>query len=533
MMLNPFSIRTDIRNTMIGVAIGASTSVAVLSAPGLLAGGFAFSPLSGTLLAAMPFLAGAIVVQSRRSRARLVAELDRHRETEERLSQAVHTDQLTGVANRFALERDLAMPLGQGGEPYRGALLLLDLDRFKFVNDTMGHDAGDRLLIALSQRLMGALQGMASVYRLGGDEFVVLLAGDPSEGKIEDVCALLKTLFAEPFELQSGRFWTCASIGVARAEDGDGSMSEMLKQADLALYRAKELPGSAHVYYNSEMAAEACRTLEIEHDLSRAIAEGEFFLEYQPIVGIESRAVRSFEALIRWRHPEKGIIQPDLFISAAEKTGMILPIGNWVMRTACLEAARWPSPTGVAVNVAGDQFKDLAFVDHVKQCLAEAGLAPGRLTIEVTESIFSVDAKTICDSLAELRAHGVRVALDDFGIGFSSINHLRRFPLDQLKVDRSFTQAMLANRRDAELVDIILQLGNTFQVSTTIEGIETDGQLEFVRALGASEAQGFLISRPVSAADVMGLLEREGQVIGSRPSEGAAGLADLIAARSS
>ncbi|WEZ83071.1 bifunctional diguanylate cyclase/phosphodiesterase [Rhizobium sp. 32-5/1] len=397
----------------------------------------------------------------------------------------------------------------------RGALLLLDLDRFKFVNDTMGHDAGDQLLVALGQRLKHSLSSTASVYRLGGDEFVILVAGSPSHGKVEDICLTVLSLFAEPFQLFEGQFWTGGSIGVTFIEPDDRSMSTVLKRADLALYKAKDVPGNSHRFYELEMATEACVKSEIEHDLSRALEQGQFYLEYQPIVGIESRAIRSFEALIRWNHPSKGIIQPDLFIAAAEKTGLILPIGNWVVKTACLEAARWPAPTGVAVNVAGDQFKDRAFVGYIKACLAEAGLAPGRLTIEVTESIFSIDPLIICESLTELRAHGIRIALDDFGIGFSSINNLRRFPLDQLKVDRSFTQAMLGNQRDADLVDIILKLGTTFQVATTIEGIETEGQLEFVRALGASEAQGFLISRPVSARDVMGILARETVQAGS------------------
>ncbi|MDQ0320959.1 diguanylate cyclase (GGDEF)-like protein [Pararhizobium capsulatum DSM 1112] len=511
-MFKVFPLSSELRNAIVGMVAGALLPTALLYGHGIFGGGSFLSFGATALFSAivLPLMSGALIFQWSRSRARLVEELERRRETEQQLSRAVHTDQLTGVANRFALERDMNMQSPEtDGENGYGALLLLDLDRFKFVNDTMGHDAGDQLLITLSRRLTGTLNGIAGVYRLGGDEFVVLISGAPSEGKVQDIISAVEALFTEPFELDAGKFWTCASIGVALAQDSDGSMTELLKQADLALYKAKEIPGNSHVYYSLEMAQEACRKLEIEHDLSRALAAGEFFLQYQPIVGVESRAVRSFEALIRWHHPQKGIIQPDVFIGAAEKTGMILPIGNWVMRTACQEASHWPSPTGVAVNVAGDQFKDRSFVPYVKQCLADAGLAPGRLTIEVTESIFSVDAAVICESLAELRSHGVRIALDDFGVGFSSINNLRRFPLDQLKVDRSFTRAMLANSRDAELVDIILQLGNTFQVSTTIEGIETEGQMEFVRALGASEAQGFLISRPVGAEDVMGILDRD------------------------
>jgi diguanylate cyclase (GGDEF)-like protein len=513
MMLKAFLPKSEQQYAAAGTVIGALFPAICIVYDRLNSDAGGFAGMSASTAAAavlVPLICGALFCQGARARSRLVRELELRRKTEEDLSCVVHTDQLTGIPNRAALERDLRERLPQGkASAGRTALLMLDLDRFKFVNDSMGHDAGDELLVALGQRLVQAMAGVATVYRLGGDEFVILVAGTPSDGKVDDICVTIKSIFADPFHLSAGQFWTGGSIGVAYAEPEDPSISAVLKRADLALYKAKDIAGNSHVVYETEMAEEATRQGEVEYDLSRALAAGEFFLEYQPIVGIESRAVRAFEALIRWRHPQKGIIPPDHFIGTAEKTGLILPIGNWVLRTACLEAARWPAPTGVAVNVAGDQFKDRAFVPYVKACLAEAGLAPGRLTIEVTESIFYVDADIISASLTELRAHGVRIALDDFGIGFSSINNLRRFPLDQLKVDRSFTKSMLGNQRDAEIVDIILQLGNTFQVSTTIEGIETEGQMEFVRALGASEAQGFLISRPVSAEGAIAILQRE------------------------
>ncbi|OJF97322.1 hypothetical protein AX760_17245 [Pararhizobium antarcticum] len=521
MMLNAFLPKSEHRYAAAGLLFGVGFLFACLlidrffdNGNSLLGEGTMASTSVCVLL--MPAVCGALFYAWGRSRCRLLSELALRQRTEEQLMQVAHLDRLTGLPNRFALERDIRLLVSEDqGVVGRNALLLLDLDRFKFVNDTMGHDAGDQLLVALGHRLKRALSGMAKIYRLGGDEFVILVAGAPSNGKAEDICATILSIFSEPFQLLAGQFWTGCSVGVAFLERDDRSMSTVLKRADLALYKAKEIPGNSHLFYQPEMAVEAFVKSEIEHDLGRALEEGQFYLEYQPIVGIESRAIRSFEALIRWNHPVKGIIQPDLFIAAAEKTGLILPIGNWVVKTACTEAARWPAPTGVAVNVAGDQFKDRAFVNFIKTCLDEAGLAPGRLTIEVTESIFSIDPQIICESLADLRAYGVRIALDDFGIGFSSINNLRRFPLDQLKIDRSFTHAMLGNQRDADLVDIILQLGHTFQVATTIEGIETEGQLEFVRALGASEAQGFLISRPVSARDVLGILSREPAQTGS------------------
>lgn len=511
MMLKTLLPRIEQRYALTGSVFGAFLPTICIAADQLLrdhtqASVFGFSAPTATALALMPVVFGVGFYQIGRSKAELIAELCQRRQTEQRLTHDAYHDRLTGLANRFCLERDIQAIVEASEEDDRPALMLLDLDRFKFVNDSLGHDVGDALLAAIAARLQRALSATAHVYRLGGDEFVVTIAGRPSEGKIENVCRTICNLFQEPFELKRHRVSSGCSIGVTYMEAGDASMSELLKRADVALYEAKEMPGSGFRFFDAALAATVQERLAIEHDLARAVGAEEFFLEYQPIVGVESRVVRSFEALLRWQHPEKGRIMPDLFIPAAEKTGLILPLGNWVVRAACREAAKWPAPAGVAVNVVGDQFKDRAFVDYVKQCLAEAGLAPGRLTIEVTESAFSVDETVIRESLCELRDHGVRVALDDFGIGFSSINNLRAFPIDQLKIDRSFARAMMESKRDADLVDIILKLGQTFQVTTTVEGIESEGQLDFIRQRGASEAQGFLISGPVAAEDVVRFL---------------------------
>ncbi|OJU86348.1 MAG: hypothetical protein BGO06_26055 [Shinella sp. 65-6] len=507
MMLKTFLPRIEQRYALAGSVFGAFLPGICLAADQIMSDPaqeslFGFSMPTATALALMPVFFGVGFYQIGRSKAQLIAELCQRRQTEQRLTHDAYHDRLTGLANRFCLERDIQALVDAGGQDNRPALLLLDLDRFKFVNDSLGHDVGDQLLAAIARRLAGVLCATAKVYRLGGDEFVVTIAGRPSQGKIEDVCRTLCEAFETPFDLKRHRVASGCSIGVTFMEAGDASMSELLKRADVALYEAKEAHGSGFRFFDAALAADVQARAAIEHDLAKAIASDELFLEYQPIVGVESRSVRAFEALLRWRHPEKGLIMPDVFIPAAEKTGLILALGNWVVREACREAAKWPVPTGIAVNVVGDQFKDRAFVDYVKACLAETGLAPGRLTVEVTESVFSVDETVIRESLNELRRHGVRVALDDFGIGFSSINNLRAFPIDQMKIDRSFARAMMESKRDADLVDIILKLGQTFQVTTTVEGIETEGQLDFIRQRGASEAQGYLISAPVAAGEV-------------------------------
>jgi diguanylate cyclase (GGDEF)-like protein len=470
---------------------------------------FGFSAPAATALALMPVFFGVGFYQIGRSKGQLLAELRQRRQTERQLTHDAHHDRLTGLANRFCLERDIQTAIEDGGDADRPALLLLDLNRFKLVNDSLGHDTGDELLAAIAVRLRRALSTTAMVYRLGGDEFVVTIPGCPSQGKIEDVCRTICGLFDEPFELARNRVSSGCSIGVTVTEAEDVSVSELLKRADVALYKAKGTHGSDFRVFDAALAAVVQARAAIEHDLAAAIDASQFFLEYQPIVGVESRAVRSFEALVRWQHPQKGVIMPSLFIPAAEKTGLILPLGNWVVREACREAAKWPRPAGVSVNIAGGQFKDRGFVDYVKACLAESGLAPGRLTIEVPESVFSLRDGVILESLGALRDHGVRVALDDFGIGFSSINNLRSFPIDQLKIDRSFAQAMVESQCDADLVDVILKLGQAFQVTTTVKGIESESQFAFIRRRGASEAQGYLISQPIAASDVTRLLARQ------------------------
>lgn len=453
-----------------------------------------FDPL-GLAMLALPLTAGLFAIRIERHRAHLQQQIRELEEGRLALQMAARRDGVTGLGNRVALEDDFS---GSA----RCALLVLDLDRFKFVNDTMGQAAGDELLKSLAERVATTAGVRGKLYRLGGDEFVLLVGAGEDHAGVAAFCRDLEAATAAPYELGRGRVVSGVSIGVTLVAPEDRVLSDVLLRARLALYRAKEVFGASHCFYDESLAEAALLQSEIERDLARALKDDEFYLEYQPIIGVESGRLRSFEALLRWRHPVRGTISPEVFIPIAEKTGMIHAIGEWVVEHACREAARWPSPTGVGVNVSGDQFKDRRFVDHVKSCLARTGLAPGRLTIEVTEAVFSVDINLVCRSLEELRAFGVRVALDDFGTGFSSINNLRLFPLDQLKIDRSFAREMLESNRDARLIDLIHRLSETFQIDTTIEGIETESQLDFVRKLGISEAQGFLISRPVSPAKV-------------------------------
>lgn len=419
---------------------------------------------------------------------------------------AANSDPLTGLGNRQALNEVLTAP-SRPGVRLAGTLFLIDLDRFKYVNDTLGHAAGDALLVAVAERLRAAAGTEALLFRFGADEFAVVLPHVVRRPVAEFVCLEIEHALAQPFDLAHGRVLTGVSIGATLMTTQDHDITAVLQRADLALYRAKEIFGPSHAFHDEDLAREVIQGLELERDLSRGFVDGEFYLEYQPIVAVENGDVRSLEALLRWRHPQRGLITPDIFIPLAEKTGIIQIIGKWVVQQACAAAVTWPAPTGVSVNVSGDQFKDPQFVTHILDCLAETGLAPERLTIEVTEAVFSLDIDLVCRCLAELRSGGVRIALDDFGTGFSSINNLRLFPLDELKIDRSFAGQMLETSQGAKLVDLMHKLSETFQIRTTIEGIETKKQLDFIKLLGIGEAQGFLFSKPFAAAEALGYLQ--------------------------
>ena len=450
-----------------------------------------------------PVVAGYVALKLGQTHERLCTMIREREVREHQLMHDAFYDTLTGLPNRRPLERDLRAMLGR---ERGGALMMVDIDKFKFVNDTMGHDAGDAMLQRMASLMRHALCGAGELYRLGGDEFVILLPDVIDAETVIAIALRIEQDASRPLDLPQGRVAAGVSIGITFTLEGEYDLDLIFKRADLALYRAKEISGSSHAFFDSELAALALERIEIERDLRRALADGEFFLEYQPILNIASQQLVAFEALLRWHHPERGVIVPDAFIPLAEKAGIILPIGRWVLSEACREASQWPEVAGVAVNVPGDQFKDLGFVEHVRGVLTETGLEPHRLMIEVTESVFTVDVAIIQKALHDLRAMGIRVALDDFGTGFSSINNLKRFPLDHLKIDRSFTHAMMQGGSDGELVHLIAQLGSVFQLDTTIEGIENEAQLEFARMIGIRNVQGFLISPPVTAKEIPDLL---------------------------
>jgi diguanylate cyclase (GGDEF)-like protein len=444
--------------------------------------------------------------------------------------QALH-DALTGLPNRLlALDRAGQM-LARAARAQRPmAALYVDLDGFKHVNDTFGHAAGDELLRAVAARLETILRDGDTAARLGGDEFVVLLeAGDLDAGP-ELVAERLLELLRRPYEVPRahGRCLSLtASIGIALALDG--TADELLHAADLALYRAKTAGRDQSVVFRSEMETASRDRLTLEMDLADALErERQLFLEYQPIVDLHSERIVGVEALIRWRHPTRGVLSPCEFIPLAEETGQIVPIGRWALREATRQAAQWARAgheLGVAVNVSARQLDAAELVGDVRRALAESGLRPGALTLEITETALMRDARAAVQRLRTLKRLGVCIAIDDFGTGYSSLAYLRQFPADSLKIDRSFVAGVASSRDSAALIETLVQLGSSLGIKTLAEGIEDTAQLRALQRAGCDLGQGFLFSRPVCAETVAGLLcEEHGrpQAAAGEPRSGAA-----------
>jgi diguanylate cyclase (GGDEF)-like protein len=430
-------------------------------------------------------------------------------ERERRITQLAFNDSLTGLPNRAFFRQHLDLELKQAQRRGRlVALLCVDLDNFKAVNDTLGHPVGDELLRAVALRL-GANVGDAMVARLGGDEFTVILAHRDAHEAAGAVAGRLIAALAEPFEIGNQQVAVGASVGIAMAPGDAGDADTLLKNSDLALYQAKAEGGGTYRFFESEMNARAQARHQLESDLRRAIGAGEFELYYQPLYDLETNRIGSFEALIRWHHPSRGLVAPDEFIPLAEETGLIVPIGAWVIQEACRQAMKWPQEVRVAVNVSSVQFRKPGLTEVLMQALAASGLDPRRLEVEITESVFLESSEALMSVLHSLRNLGIRIALDDFGTGYSSLSYLQSFPFDKIKIDRSFIQQLLTRSGSTAIVRAITDLARALGMETTAEGVEDPDQLAELRLHGCSSAQGYLFSRPVDAAGVFAALAAE------------------------
>jgi len=425
------------------------------------------------------------------------------RKSEAEISRLARFDSLTGLPNRALMLQTLEQSLGNARiNPAPCALMMLDLDRFKSVNDTLGHPVGDALLKLVSKRLETVIGDGGRVGRLGGDEFTVVLPVAPSHAKIKALAAEVIRHLSEPYTVEGSHISIGASVGIAIGPEDGATADALMRNADLALYAAKAAGRGVLRFYEQSMHADAQERRMIETDLRHALAANALHLAYQPVVCAAAESIVGFEALVRWNHPTRGPISPELFVPIAEEIGLIQAIGEWVLRTACMEAARWPSHVRVAVNVSSVQFANPAFPAVVMNALAASQLNPSQLELEITESVFLSEGLDTDLMFANLKALGVRLALDDFGTGYSSLGYLRKAPFDKIKIDRSFVEgAAVPGNRNAAIIKAIVSLADGLGMDTTAEGAETKDELELIRSLGCSHIQGYIFGRPMSAAE--------------------------------
>ncbi len=451
--------------------------------------------------------------------------------TEERIRHMAHHDELTGLPNRALLRDRLAQALLRAERQERSVTVaFIDLDNFKLINDSLGHTAGDELLQTVSTRLLHAVRAVDTVVRLGGDEFVVILADLPRAA--DAVTATLQRIIdsiARPVALRERDVQISCSMGLATYPADGNTADDLLTNADAAMYRAKEMGRNNFQFYQAEMNGSRHQRLTLQEGLRHAVARNELFLVYQPQVDLRSRQIIGVEALLRWRHPELGLISPASFIPLAEDSGLIVPIGDWVLQTACRQNKAWQDaglpPITMAVNVSARQFRQVEWLERVADALQTSGLSAQTLELELTESLIMQDLKQAVEKMQQLRAMGLALAIDDFGTGYSSLGALKRFPLARLKIDRSFVQDIATDEDDKAIVMAVIELGHRLNLKVLAEGVETEEQLAFLRQCRCDEMQGYLFSRPVPPAEIAELLARQARppaLLASSSSDGAA-----------
>jgi len=428
------------------------------------------------------------------------------RKAEARIEHLAHYDALTDLPNRGLFREDVDRALSSVERGAALAVLCLDLDHFKQVNDTLGHPIGDALLQAVAERIRSCVRPTDRIARLGGDEFAIVQIPVDQPVDCISLASRLIARIAEPYDLNGHQIVIGASVGIALAPGDGRDFDRLLKGADMALYRAKQDARGTYRFFESEMDARMQARRGLELDLRKALALGEFELFYQPLIHLGTNRVTCFEALLRWRHPERGFVMPDDFIPLAEEIGLIGSIGAWVLKKACNEALNWPGDIAVAVNLSALQFKNGRVVLDVISALGESGLPARRLELEITETVLLRDTEATMVTLTQLKDLGTRIAMDDFGTGYSSLGYLQKFPFDKIKIDRTFVKDLLDKPESIAIVRAVSGLGNALGITTTAEGVETVGQLQKLRLEGCTEVQGYLFSKPRPAHELGSLL---------------------------
>lgn len=451
---------------------------------------------------------------------RLDIDITERKLNEEQLEYLATHDELTGLANRALFHDRLEQSLHYAHRSGRiVAVLLLDLDRFKIINDSLGHSFGDKLLSAVARRLDRVVRDTDTVARLGGDEFVLLLAEVAEADDVGLLASRILRDLAEPYRIEGREVALGASLGISLYPRDSDDGATLIRNADIAMYRAKQEGGGMFSFFSPEMNQRAMETMEIESALRLALERNEFTLHYQPKVDLESGRISGCEALIRWNHPRRGVVAPADFIPLAEETGLIVPIGTWVLREACRQLRAWQAAglsmtTSVAVNLSARQFRREDLPRLVREILAETGLEPRLLELEMTESMVMADHARVLSVMEELVRIGVRLSLDDFGTGYSSFAHLSRFPINHLKIDRSFIRQIVVDPNSATIATSIIAMAHRMRLRSIAEGVETEAQLAYLRKQGCDEIQGYLISRPLPAEEYASLLLRDSSLSG-------------------
>jgi diguanylate cyclase (GGDEF)-like protein len=440
---------------------------------------------------------------------RLKVEIADREESQARSQYLAHHDSLTGLGNRLLFKEQLEEALKDVSiAPHPLAVLFLDLDGFKAVNDTLGHSIGDLLLKLVATKLRDILPQTDRIARLGGDEFAILQISANQPGSSIALAEKIIEVVGEPNSIDGHDVTVGASVGIAVARPGDMNTENFLKSADLAMYSAKSDGRGTYRMFDPAMDATIQARRLLERDMRTALAQGGFRLFYQPLVNLQSKKVTAFEALMRWQHPERGMVPPSDFIPVAEEMGLIVQLGEWALRQACAEATEWPDGICVSVNLSPLQFSKGNLVSSVMSALASAGLPASRLELEITESVLLEKSERNITILNQLRDLGVRISMDDFGTGYSSIGYLRSFPFDKIKIDQSFVRDLLVDEGSLAIVRAIAGLGVSFGITTTAEGVETEEQMQCLNLEGCIEVQGYLYSKPVPANEIVGVLER-------------------------